>query len=92
MSVNRCIQNGPIWLPRSPAEGPASGESGHDVGLGGEGTWNFPALAAAGGMAQAVSLASAAPNRGNSATQTTVQGISLLARRLLLRTVVTCQV
>ena len=32
--------------------------------LGGEKTWNFPALAVAGAVAQAVSLASAATNQG----------------------------
>ena len=47
--------------------------------LGGEGTWNFPALAVAGAVAQAVSLASAATNREQRKTEASVQGASLPA-------------
>ena len=46
----------------------------NDLGLGGEGTWNFPALAVAGAVAQAVSLASAAANREQCKTEASVQG------------------
>jgi hypothetical protein len=60
LDAYRTVRSG---LPRPPAEGPASREAGHHLGLGGEGTWNFPALAVAGAVAQAVSLASAAANR-----------------------------
>jgi hypothetical protein len=58
---------------RHPQE-PASGEAGHDLSLGGEGTRNFPALAVAGAVAQAVSLASAATNREQCQTEASVQG------------------
>ena len=36
MSVTRCAQNGPVWSAATSAEGPASSELGHDLGLGGE--------------------------------------------------------
>jgi hypothetical protein len=55
------------------------------------GTWNFPALAVAGAVAQAVSLASAATNREQCQTEASVQGPHCPAQRLLLRNVVTCQ-
>ena len=71
LDADRTVRSG---LPRSPAEGPASGEPGNDLGLGGEGTWNFPALAVAGAVAQAVSLASAATNREQCQTEASVQG------------------
>jgi hypothetical protein len=70
----RAVRSG---LPRPLDEEPASGEAGHDLSLGGEGTWNFPALAVAGAVAQAVSLASAATNREQCQTEASVQGASL---------------
>ena len=53
----------------------------NDLGLGGEGTWNFPALAVAGAVAQAVSPASAAANREQRMTEAPVQGPHCPAQR-----------
>jgi hypothetical protein len=66
-------------------------EPGHDLGLGGEGTWNFPALAVTGAVAQAVSLASTATSREQRQTEAPVQGPHCTARHQLLRNAVTCQ-
>ena len=53
-------------------------------------TWNFPALAVAGAVAQAVSLASTATNREQRRAEASVRGPPCPARRQLLRDVVTC--